>query len=190
MHTYLSSAIATQHKVSKKQKSDSSTKVISSPSLPKIDQEACRNALIKMFAAMGLSFRMVEHEAFQKFLSIIALFLVVISRTILARDVHKLWSSEKVKLKNFFSRHNHRICFTMDTWTSSQNLDYMSLTTYFIDNDWKLQKKVINFCQVSSHTWKNLAKTVEHCFSSWGLTRVLTLTIDKALSNDKTIEYL
>uniref|UniRef100_A0A0R0FBB8 hAT-like transposase RNase-H fold domain-containing protein n=1 Tax=Glycine max TaxID=3847 RepID=A0A0R0FBB8_SOYBN len=66
----------------------------------------------------------------------------------------------------------------------------MSLTAHFIDNDWMLQKKVINFCQVKSHTGKNLTRMVESCLSSWGLTRVLSLTINNATSNDKTIEYM
>nr|KYP35175.1 hypothetical protein KK1_043806 [Cajanus cajan] len=49
----------------KKQKSNSSTNVVSSPSLarPKIDQETCWNALVKMFIAMELPFRNIEHEA-------------------------------------------------------------------------------------------------------------------------------
>jgi len=57
----------------------------------------------------------------------------------------------------------------------------MSLTAHFIDNDWMLQKKVINFCQVKIHTGKNLARMVES---------LLKLTVDNATSNDKAIEYL
>lgn len=62
--------------------------------------------------------------------------------------------------------------------------------THLIDNNWKLEKKVINFCQVTSHTRNNLAKRIDNCLSSWGLTLVLSLTIDNATSNDKAIEYL
>ncbi|XP_029130253.1 zinc finger BED domain-containing protein RICESLEEPER 2, partial [Cajanus cajan] len=76
------------------------------------------------------------------------------------------------------------------TWTSSQNLSYMCLTAHFIDNNWKLQKKVLNFCQVTSHTGKTMAKKVERCLSKWGLNRVLTLTVDNASSNDVGIQYL
>nr|KYP76579.1 Putative AC9 transposase [Cajanus cajan]KYP76584.1 Putative AC9 transposase [Cajanus cajan]KYP76585.1 Putative AC9 transposase [Cajanus cajan] len=74
-------------------------------------------------------------------------------------------------------------------WTSRQNLGYMCLIAHFIDNNWKLQKK-INFCQVTSHSRKTMAKAVEHCFSSWGLNRVLSLTVDNASSNDIGIQYL
>ena len=61
---------------------------------------------------------------------------------------------------------------------------------HFIDNDWMLQKKMINFCQVKSHMGKNLARMVESCLNSWGQTRVLSMTVDNATSNDKAIEYM
>ncbi|KAL2957309.1 hypothetical protein AAZX31_18G139000 [Glycine max] len=66
----------------------------------------------------------------------------------------------------------------------------MSLMTHFIDNDWMLQKKVINFFQVKSHTGNNLVRMVESFLSSWGLTYVLSLIVDNATSNDKAIVYL
>nr|KYP32091.1 Putative AC9 transposase [Cajanus cajan] len=171
--------------VSKKQKSDSSGTMVSSPSLarPKIDQKALRIAIVKMFIAMELSFRCIEHEAFCEFLSIVAPSLDVISCTTLAHDIYKLWDTEREKLKEFISQNCQRVCLSSNTWTSSQNLSYMCLTAHFIDNSWKLQKKVLNFCQVTSHTRKTMAKKVE-------LNRVLTLTVDNASSNDVGIQYL
>lgn len=81
--------------VSKKQKSYSSTTSFYSPSFTMIDQEACQIALVKLFVALEFSFRMVEHKAFRESLSIVAPFLFFISRTTMAQDVLKLWSSEK-----------------------------------------------------------------------------------------------
>nr|KYP72582.1 Putative AC9 transposase [Cajanus cajan] len=133
-----------------------------------------------MFIAMELPFQNIKHEALREFLSIIAPSLTVYSRTTLARHILKLWDSEKAKLKKFLSRHCHRVCLTTNMWTSH----YMCLTAHFIDNNWKLQKKILNFCQVTSHSGKTMAKTVEHCLSSWGLNRVLSLTVDNASSND------
>ena len=81
--------------VGKKQKSNSSAMGILSPSFTMIDQEACQIALVKLFVALEFSFRMVEHKAFRESLSIVAPFLFFISRTTMAQDVLKLWSSEK-----------------------------------------------------------------------------------------------
>lgn len=40
---------------------------------------------------------------------------------------------------------NVRVSFTMDTWTSIQNINYMVLIAYFVDGDWILQKRIIIF---------------------------------------------
>ncbi|GAV63241.1 Dimer_Tnp_hAT domain-containing protein [Cephalotus follicularis] len=39
----------------------------------------------------------------------------------------------------------------MDTWTSIQRINYMSLTAHFIDKDLKMNKKILNFCPIFSH---------------------------------------
>lgn len=95
-----------------------------------------------------------------------------------------------MKLNNFFSQHWHKIYLTTNTWNSLQSMTYMSLMEHFIDNGWKLRKKVINFCQVLSHMGKNLAKTIEDCLSSWGLTRIISSKVDNATQNNKAIKYL
>ncbi|BAT89394.1 hypothetical protein VIGAN_06034100, partial [Vigna angularis var. angularis] len=76
---------------------------------------------------------------------------------------------EKAKLKIFLSKQCERVCLTTDTWTSIQNLNYMSLTAHFIDNDWKLQKKILNFSQTTGHSGELIAKHVEACLNNWEL---------------------
>nr|KYP74117.1 Putative AC transposase [Cajanus cajan] len=134
-----------------------------------------------MFVAMELPFRCIKHETFHEFLSIVAPSLNVISYTTLARDIYKLWDNEKEKLKEFISQNCQRVCLTIDTWTSSQNLSYICLISHFIDNNWKLQKKVLNFCQVISRTGKTMAKKVEHCLSKWVM--VITIFFQQTSSN-------
>ena len=51
-------------------------------------------------------------------------------------DCYKVYMREKKLLKNALK--GQRICLTIDTRTSLQNLNYICLTTHFIDNDWKL----------------------------------------------------
>ncbi|KAH1256889.1 Zinc finger BED domain-containing protein DAYSLEEPER [Glycine max] len=131
-HTYLDRCKKKSNITSKRKKSISSSTTITLSSSSMIDQEACRIALVKLFVALELFFHTVEHEAFREFFSIVAPFscchLMHYFGTICSQPLG--------------------VCLTTDTWTLSQNLTYMSLTTHFIDNDWMLQKKVINFCQV------------------------------------------
>ena len=65
----------------------------------------------------------------------------------IAKDCNEIFISEKRKLKSYLKKINARISLTTDTWTSIQQINYMCLTAHFIDNDWKLQKRVLNFVQ-------------------------------------------
>lgn len=54
-----------------------------------------------------------------------------------------------------------RVCLTTDIWTSTQNLSYMSLTVHFMDNEWKMHKKIINFCQITGNSGHMIGKYVD-----------------------------
>ena len=60
------------------------------------------------------------------------------------------------------------MCLTTDAWTSIQNLNYMSLTCYFINNDWKLHKRILNFCQVEDHKGETIGRKIEMCLRERG----------------------
>ena len=64
------------------------------------------------------------------------------------------------------------------------------LTTHFIDNDRKINKRILNFCPISSHRGEAIEKSTEKCLRDWGIDQVFTITIDNASSNDVAIAYL
>ncbi|CAJ2670329.1 unnamed protein product [Trifolium pratense] len=182
--------------VNKRQKSVSASTenveehICTSPSTPMFDQEAIQNVVVKMFVALDIPFERVEHAAFQNFMSVVLPRFKVPSSTELAHDVLRLWGTEKTRLKKFLSQHCQRVCLTIDTWTSSEKFCYMCLTAHFIDKDWKMHKKVLNFSQVTSHKREVMAKTVEQCLNEWGLNCVLSLTINNDSLNDVDILHL
>lgn len=69
-------------------------------------------------------------------------------------------------------------------------MNYMCLTAHFIDADWKLQKRVLNFCPISGHKSEEVGKGVEKCLLDWGIERIFTVTVDNASSNDGAVGYL
>ena len=102
----------------------------------------------------------------------------------------KIYTAECQKLKKFFSKFSHRVCLTTDTWTSIQNLNYLCLTAHFIDDHWQLQKRILNFCPITSHKGIMIGKAVERCLLDWGIYKVFTITVDNASSNDVGVSYL
>ena len=60
----------------------------------------------------------------------------------------------------FFANNKARVCLTTDTWTSIQRTNYMCVTAHFIDDDWVLHKRVINFKPVYSHKGEEIGKVL------------------------------
>ncbi|XP_073153739.1 zinc finger BED domain-containing protein RICESLEEPER 2-like [Henckelia pumila] len=159
-------------------------------SIWKFDQELCRKALAKMIILDEQPFSSVEKEGFRYFLSVAQPQFRISSRKTVTRDCFELFSEEKQKLKTFFKENNQRICLTTDTWTSIQRINYLCLTGHFIDKDWKLHKRILNFCPVSSHKGDDMAIAITKCLLDWGLDKVFTVTVDNASSNDVTVKEL
>lgn len=94
-------------------------------------------------------------------------------------------------MKAYFGKLKSRIALTTDMWSSIQNLNYLCLTAYYIDENWHLQKRIINFVMMHSHKGKKIGKMVEKCIYDWGIEKkVSTIIVDNASSNDVTISYL
>ncbi|KAM2241419.1 hypothetical protein ACFX1S_008495 [Malus domestica] len=70
------------------------------------------------------------------------------SSVTLTRDADQLYLDQKKQLKSLLIENSQRVCLTTQTWTSMQQIDYMALKVHFIDSDWKLHRKMLNFCQV------------------------------------------
>jgi hypothetical protein len=180
----------------KRQKTSPSTQlaeeelcVVSSPHV-NFDQVKCRLELVKMFVGAELPFRFVENEFFVNFVKVLQPQFDIPSRSTLRRAIWSLYDGERERLRQFILKHCGRVCLTTDTWTSVQNLSYMSLTAHFIDKKWNLHKKILNFCQITGHTGKIIAKEVETCLNAWGLNQVFSITVDNASSNDVAVRFM
>jgi len=153
-------------------------------------KEDIRKACIEMIIIDELPFSFVEKEGFRKFMSKACPKLDRFSRRTVARDVYQLYLNEKNNLKKVFARNKYRVCITTDCWTSIQNLNYMVITAHFIDDEWQLHKRILNFCQIDDHKGDTIGKLIESCLLEWGIDKVFTITVDNASSNDLVISYL
>ncbi|KAG8501281.1 hypothetical protein CXB51_003378 [Gossypium anomalum] len=137
-----------------------------------------------------LPFKIVEGEAFKYFLSIACPRFSLPSRWTIRRDCLDLFNSMKSVMKNCFEKDISRVCLTTDTWTSLQRISYMVLTAHWVDDEWRLQKRTINFCPISTYRGESIGQAIEKCLRDWGIERVFTITVDNASANSVAIEYL
>jgi hypothetical protein len=64
-----------------------------------------------------------------------------------------IFYDEKKMLYDYFATLKCRFSCTMDVWTSNQNKGYLCVTCHFIDGEWKLHKRIINFMHLEGrHT--------------------------------------
>ncbi|KAL1112855.1 hypothetical protein V6Z11_D02G153700 [Gossypium hirsutum] len=137
-----------------------------------------------------LPFKFVESECFKKFMFVACPRFHIPSRTTMTRDVYQLYLDERIKIKQLLRSSCSRVCLTTDTWTSLQRVNYLCITAHFIDNDWKLNKKILNFCPISSHKGESIRMVIEKCLLNWRIDKLFTVTVDNASSNDVAIGYL
>jgi hypothetical protein len=87
-----------------------------------------------------------------------------------------MYEREKLVLKNCLK--GKRVCLTIDTWTSIQNVGYMCVTTHLIDSDWKI------------HKGETIGRKLENALLEWAIDSIFTIIIDNALANKLGIEHI
>ncbi|BBH01845.1 BED zinc finger [Prunus dulcis] len=161
-------------------KSEEEGKLIATSYSPK----KCREAIVRYIILDEQPFRVVVGEGFRDMLRVFEPRLQVPYRITIERDFLKLYKKEKIKLKDYLVANRQRVSLTTDTWSSHQNLNYMCLTAHYIDDQWRLHKKILNFCTIVNHKGDTIGRAIATCLLEWGIDKVLTVTVDNATSND------
>lgn len=156
----------------------------------KFDADDLRNSFAEMIIEDEQPFVLPERPGLRKFLAKACPRFILPSRRTATRAVVKVYDVQKEKLKKFLGEHCERVSLTTDTWTSNTNLNYMCVTAHFIDNQWKLHKKIIGFFLVKGHRGEDIGKSLESCLAEWGIDKVLTITVDNASANNNAIKYM
>lgn len=108
-------------------------------------------------------FSIVEKEGLRNFMKVIVPQFHNPSHRNLTRNCNELYGEEKKLMKKCFKEARPKICLTTDTWTSIQRINDMCLTAHFIDRNWNLHKRIINFCPISSHKGDVMVASITAC---------------------------
>ncbi|KAG2570423.1 hypothetical protein PVAP13_7KG053036 [Panicum virgatum] len=149
------------------------------------DHEHTRKLIAKMIIVHEYSFRMVEHKWFNILMKWMNSNYESIGRKTIKNECMKVYESEKEQLRKSL-REAESICLTTDLWTSNKNVQYMCLVAHYIDSDWVLQCRVLNFLEVDPpHTSLVIAHAVFECLVEWKIEdKVMSITLDNASNND------
>ncbi|KAL4198826.1 hypothetical protein AMTRI_Chr03g47970 [Amborella trichopoda] len=110
----------------------------------------------------------------------------MVSRFTIRSDVMKIYTSEKKRLHMELEKIPSRVSFTIDMWYSYRNQWYLCLTAHYIDESWKLQKRIHSFIYVSSpHTGEVIATTFLDLLVHWKLeNKLFIVTLENVAYND------
>ena len=159
---------------------------------PKFSQAKFRELLIEGVVRHDLPFSFVEYEGMRKVWKYLESNTSNICRNTAKADIQKLYETQWSRLRGELLRCPSRICLTSDAWTSIVTDGYLSLTAHYVDRNWVLQKRILNFFEFPPpHTGVAIAEKISGLIKNWGIEKKLfSITLDNASSNDVCVGLL
>ncbi|CAL5342091.1 hypothetical protein CsSME_00026599 [Camellia sinensis var. sinensis] len=155
----------------------------------KFDQERSRLDLARMIMLHGYPLDMVEHVGFKIFVKNLQPLFEIMTNSAVELDCMTIYGKEKQKVYETIHALHGRISLAVDMWASPENAGYLCLTANYVDEDWKLQKKILNFITLDvSHTDDILSEIIIKCVMDWDVDRMLfAMTFDDFFTNDDIV---
>ncbi|RDX79021.1 hypothetical protein CR513_40605, partial [Mucuna pruriens] len=141
--------------------------------------------------------KFVEYEELRSWIKYLNPNAILISRNTTKVDVLKIYMREKAKVKEELASIPSRISLTSNLWTSCNIEGYISLIAHYVDTNWKLNSKILNFCYMPPfHTGFELSKKVNEFLQKWlicdggflHMIEVVAHALDKIRENIKYVK--
>lgn len=162
---------------------------------PKFSHDVFRDLLNLAIIRHELPFRFAEYEGIRDLLNYVAFAnqeIKIVCRNTVKADTLKIYEKEKSKIRQILRDVPGKISLTSDLWSSITRDGYISLTTHYVNHEWKLEKRVLNFSYMPSpHNGLNICDKIFSMLTYWGIENKLSsITLDNASSNDTFVGFL
>ncbi|KAL0463943.1 UNVERIFIED_CONTAM: Zinc finger BED domain-containing protein RICESLEEPER 2 [Sesamum latifolium] len=150
-----------------------------------LSEDNYSHELAKMIIQHEYPLHMVEHSGFIDFARALQPQFNITSVTAVQEQVMGIYFREKHKLLDLLSGISGRLNLTVDLWTSNQSLAYVLITGHFIDNDWKLQRRILNFITVQfPDSDTAFSHAIADCLTDWSAEDNCYARILRSLAQD------
>lgn len=148
------------------------------------DPDRSRHEIAQMIIMHDYPLHMVEHPGFIAFVKNLQPRFDMVSFNTIQGDCVATYLREKQSLQKVIETIPGRICLTLDLWTSNQSIGYVFLTGHYIDQDWKLHRKILNVVmEPYPESDSAFGHAVSACLSDWNMEgRLFSLTLNQTLS--------
>ncbi|KAK7261864.1 hypothetical protein RIF29_28187 [Crotalaria pallida] len=153
-----------------------------------VSREMCASAIIEH----DLPFNFAEYKKIRVWLKYLNPDWIPVSRNTVKADVLKVYMREKQRLKETLASIPNRICLTSDLWTACTTEGYICLTAHYVDSNWKLNSKILNFCHMPPpHSGLEICAMLLEFLKEWNIEKkIFSITLDNATSNDTLVTIL
>ncbi|XP_031282330.1 zinc finger BED domain-containing protein RICESLEEPER 2-like [Pistacia vera] len=149
----------------------------------KISQEIYREKMVIGIIKHNYPYSIVEHERIRDVHMYLNHEVKHYTRNPVKADCLKIYYREKERKKLALERVSGRICLTSDIWSSCTTDGCISLMAHYVDENWELQSRILNFCHIPSpHSGALLLDIVYDFLKDWRIEKkVFSLTLDNAI---------
>ncbi|VAI02159.1 unnamed protein product [Triticum turgidum subsp. durum] len=149
------------------------------------DQDRSSSHLAKLIILHDYPLHVVQQPAFTAFTESLQPRFRVADVETMEAEVYGVYQKEKNNLMQALNTMPGRISLTIGLWTTSQTLGYVSIAGQFIDTDWKVHRRMLNFMMVSSpHSENALSEAISSSLTDWNMKdKLFTVTLDNDCSS-------
>ncbi|XP_073299335.1 zinc finger BED domain-containing protein DAYSLEEPER-like [Primulina huaijiensis] len=150
-----------------------------------LNEDFCSREFVKMIIRHDYPLHMCQHSGFVDFVRALHPELNMTSVSDVEEQILRTYLREKQQILDLLNGISGHISLAIDFWTSNQSLVYVLLSGHFIDKDWKLQRRILNFVRIpfpdSDTVFNNV---VASCMADWNSEgKLLTITVDHSNAN-------
>lgn len=156
------------------------------------NQEKFKEMVVHAIVRHDLPFSFVEYEGIRSIFNYLEPQTTNFTRNTAKSHMKKIYDKEMIRLRGELVACPSRICLTSDAWTSIATNGYLSLTAHYVDSNWILRKKILNFSYFPPpHSGIAIAEKITDLITGWGIEKKLfSITLDNASSNDSCVGIL
>ncbi|KAK8559208.1 hypothetical protein V6N13_098795 [Hibiscus sabdariffa] len=153
------------------------------------DQERSRLDLARMIILHGYPLAIVDHVGFNVFVRNLQPLFDVAPNNAIEVSCMEIYGKEGQNIHDMLSKLRGSVSLAVEMWSSLENSDHVCMMAHYVGNDWKLQKKILNFVTLdSSHTDDLLSEVIIKCLMDWDIeSKLFAVTFDDFSATDAII---
>lgn len=155
----------------------------------RFSQERSLVDLARMIILHGYPLSMVDHVGFKVFARNLQPLFEPVGNSTIEETCMEIYIREKQRVQHALSNLYGKINLSVEMWSSKDNANYVCLASHYIDEEWRLQRNVLNFITLDpSHTDDMLSEVIIRCLMEWSLeTKLFAVTFDSFSVNDEIV---